>query len=191
MHWKDGRDVADTVQGIFEFPGGVNFMYDATLCNSFDKDYEMYYGTQAAAMVRDAKAWLFKEPDAELEGWEVYARKDTFYTETGIALVANATKQTAIGTSATAGIASPFTSLYYALQAFTTNVGKFDQTVKDVVAMFGDDRQAVAEGLKDFKPDAPAATWQDGLDATIMAIKANEAVVQQRKISVPDELFNL
>ena len=31
---------------------------------------------RSAIMVRDAKAWLFKEADAELLGWEVYARKD-------------------------------------------------------------------------------------------------------------------
>ena len=192
LRWKDGRDVADTVQGIFEFPGGINFMYDATLCNSFDKDYEMYYGTQSAVMVRDAKAWLFKEPDAELGGWEVYARKDTFYTETGIALVANATKQAAIGTSATAGNASPFTPLYYALEAFTSNVGQRVGAVKDFIDSFGDsDPQAMADSLKTLKPYYPAANWQDGLDATILAIKANEAVVEQKKVLVPDDIFNL
>ena len=172
LRWKDGRDVDDTVQGIFEYPGGVNFMYDATLCNSFDQDYEMYYGTQAAVMVRDAKAWLFKEPDAELGGWEVYARKDTFYTETGIALVANATKQTAIGTSETAGNSSPLNPLYYALKAFTSNAGQLDGAVKDFVDSFGDgDPAALAESLKTLKPYEPAANWRDGLDATILAIK--------------------
>ena len=95
---KGSGDVADTVQGVFEYPGSVRLTYDATLCNSFDKNYEMYYGTQSAVMVRDGKAWLFYEPGAELGGWEVYARKDSFYTETGIALMANATKQSAIGT---------------------------------------------------------------------------------------------
>jgi hypothetical protein len=190
LRWKDGRDVADTVQGIFEYPGGIRFMYDATLCNSFDKDYEMYYGTQAAVMVRDAKAWLFKEPDAPLMGWEVYARKDDFYTETGIALVANATKQAAIGTAATA-TATTSTPLQYALEAFTANVGKLDQTVKNIITMFGDDAQSMTDGLKDFKFDAAAANWRDGLDATILAIKANDAVVQQKKITLEKELFDL
>jgi predicted dehydrogenase len=192
LRWKDGRDVADTVQGVFEYPGGVNFMYNATLCNSFDKEYEMYYGTQAAVMVRDAKAWLFKEPDAELGGWEVYARKDSFYTETGIALVANATKQAAIGTTATAGNASPFTPLYYALLAFTANVGQLDGAVKDFIDSFGDgDPQALAESLKTLKPYKAAATWRDGLDATILAVKANEAVVRQQEITLEKELFDL
>jgi predicted dehydrogenase len=191
LRWKDGRDVADTVQGVFEYPGGIRLMYDATLCNSFDKEYEMYYGTESAVMVRDAKAWMFKEPDAALLGWEVYARKDDFYTETGIALVANATKQAAIGTTATAGNTTPFTPLYYALEAFTANVGKLDETVKNIIDMFGNDPKAMSDSLKDFKFDAPAANWRDGLDATILAIKANEAVVQQQKITVENELFDL
>jgi len=191
MRWKDGRDVADTVQGIFEYPGGINFTYDATLCNSFDKDYEMYYGTQAAVMVRDAKAWQFKEVGAEQGEWEVYARKDNFYTETGIALVANATKQVAIGTSATAA-ATPFKPLHYALEAFTTNVGQIAAAVKDFIDNFGDsDPKALADNLKVLKPYAPAANWRDGLEATILGIKANEAVVRQQKITVEKELFDI
>lgn len=190
-HWKDNRDVADTVQGIFEYPGGINFMYDATILNSFDKDYEMYYGTQSAIMVRDAKAWLFYEPGAELGGWEVYARKDDFYKETGLALAANATKQTAIGTSATAA-ASPFTPLHFALEAFTANVGQHRAAVKDFIDLYGDsDLGALADNLKALKPYGPYANWQDGMNATILAIKANEAVVQQQKVVVEKELFDL
>ena len=185
--------MADTVQGVFEFPGDVRSMYDATLCNSFDKDYEMYYGTQSAVMVRDAKAWLFYEPDAQLGGWEVYARKDSFYTETGIALMANATKQSAIGTSATAGNANaPYTPLHYALEAFTNNAGQFRAAVKDFIDNFGDsDPNALAESLKALKPYYHAANWRDGLDATILAIKASQAVVEQQKITVEKELFDL
>ena len=190
--WKDGRDVADTVQGVFEYPAGIRLIYDATLCNSFDKEYEMYYGTESAIMVRDAKAWLFKEVGSEQLGWEVYARKDDFYTETGIALVANATKQAAIGTAATAGNTTPFTPLYYALEAFTANVGQLNAAVKDFIDSFGDsDPQALADSLKALKPYAPAANWRDGLDATILAIKANEAVLRQQKITVENEWFDL
>ncbi len=191
MHWKDGRDVADTVQGVFEFPGGINLVYDATLCNSFDKDYEMYYGTSSAIMYRDAKAWLFYESGAELGGWEVYARKDSFYDSLGIALVANATKQTAIGTSATAAV-SPFTPLHYALEAFERNVGNITKEVKTYIEINGDDdAKALGEYVRGLKPYGLAANWQDGLDATIIGIKANEAVVQQKKIILKKSLFEI
>lgn len=193
MRWKDGRDVADTVQGLFEYPGGQNFSYDATLCNSFDKDYEMYYGTQSAVMVRDGKAWLFYEADAQLGGWEVYARKDVFYEETGIVLTANATKQSAIGTSATANNATaPDTPLHYALLAFTANTGQLRGAVKDFIDNFGDsDPVALADMVKAIKPYKPAANWQDGLEATILGIKANEAVVRNTRITLEKDLFQI
>ncbi len=191
MHWKDGRDVADTVQGVFEYPGGINFMYDATLCNSFDKEYEIYFGTQSAIMVRDAKAWMFYESDAQLGGWEVYARRDRFYDSTGIALAANATKQAAIGTSVTAK-ASEFSPFHFAIEAFALNVGQTAAEVKNFTDNFdASDLKALADYLKGVKPYGKGADWQAGLDATILAIKANEAVVQQKKVMIDKELFEL
>jgi predicted dehydrogenase len=92
--YNDNREVPDTVQAVFEFPHGVNFFHDLTICNSFEKAYEVYLGDEAAMMMRDFKAWLFKEANAHEGGWEVYARHDRFYNETGIALVAGASKQT-------------------------------------------------------------------------------------------------
>ncbi len=92
MFWKDDRDVPDTIQAVLEFPGGVQMIYDATLANSFDGEYEMLYGSDAAIMMRESKAWMFKEVDSPLLGWEVYADKMTFYKETGIALVAGKSK---------------------------------------------------------------------------------------------------
>ena len=79
MFWKDDRDVPDTVQAVLEFPGGVQMIYDATLVNSFDGEYEMLYGSDAAIMMRESSAWMFKEVDSPLLGWEVYADKTTFY----------------------------------------------------------------------------------------------------------------
>ena len=90
--WDDGRDVPDTVQLVLEFPKGVRMIYDATLANSFDGEYEMLYGSWAAIMMRESKAWMFKEVDSPLLGWEVYAAKVQFYKDTGIALVADASK---------------------------------------------------------------------------------------------------
>ncbi|MGH7971797.1 MAG: Gfo/Idh/MocA family protein, partial [Limisphaerales bacterium] len=71
--WKDGREVPDTVQALIEFPGGVFMNYDATLANSFDSEYEILFGSDAAVMMRESKAWMFKEVDSPLLGWEVYA----------------------------------------------------------------------------------------------------------------------
>src|SRR6185295_6225415 len=130
-NWTDGRDIPDTVQAVFEFPGGVRFSYDCTLANSFDADYEIYYGSDAAVMLRENKAWMFKEVDAPLLGWEVYARKDTFYKETGIALVANATKLAAQGEKPVEEAPFTGTPLSYALESFLTNCNEISNAVDD------------------------------------------------------------
>jgi predicted dehydrogenase len=191
LHWTDGRDVPDTVQALMEFPKGVNLSYDATLGNSFDGDYEMYYGSDAAVMVRENKAWMFKEVDSPLLGWEVYARKDAFYKETGIALVANATKQTAINNKASDDAPNADPPLKYAVQAFLTNANELANAVEDFLASFpNSDTKALLKHLESVKL-MPAATAKDGYDATVMAIKANEAVLKQTRIKIEKELFNL
>jgi predicted dehydrogenase len=185
------RDVPDTVQAVFEFPHGINFLYDATLCTSFDEQYEMYYGTAATIMVRDSKAWLFKEVDANLLGWEVYARKDIFYKETGIALIAGGSKQSALSGDAVSLKPYEFPPLHYALEAFTANCGLIGATVKDYIENFGDtDLAALADNLKTLKT-YPAANWRDGLEATVVALTANEAAVKKQKIAFQNEWFEI
>jgi predicted dehydrogenase len=191
IHWNDGRDVPDTVQTIIEYPGGVRLIYHATLANSFDADYEVYYGSDAAVMLRENKAWMFKEVDSPLLGWEVYARKDTFYKETGIALVANATKLVAQGEKPVEE--APFTStpLYYALEAFLTNANEMTTTVEDFTTSFKThDKAALEKHLAGIHME-PYATWHDGYGATVVAIKANEAIVKGQKITFQSEWFEL
>ncbi|MCI0746745.1 MAG: Gfo/Idh/MocA family oxidoreductase [Verrucomicrobia subdivision 3 bacterium] len=191
IHWNDGRDVPDTVQTIVEYPGGVRLIYHATLVNSFDSDYEMYYGSDAAVMLRENKAWMFKEVDSPLLGWEVYARKDTFYKETGIALVANATKLAAQGEKPVEEAPFTNTPLYYALEAFITNVNEISTAVEDFSASFNiNDKPALEKYLADIRLQ-PHATWMDGYGATVVAIKANEAVVKGQKITFQKEWFEL
>jgi len=191
LHWNDGRDVPDTVQALLEFPKGVNLAYDATLGNSFDADYEMYFGTDAAVMVRENKAWMFKEVDSPLLGWEVYARKDSFYKETGIALVANATKLVAQGGKPAEEAPFSDTPLHYALEAFLNNANEVGSAVEDFLATFStSDSKALAKHLTTLKL-MPAATHKDGYEATVMALKANEAVLNGSRIKFEQEWFQI
>jgi hypothetical protein len=121
--WKDDRDVPDTVQAVFEFPGDVRMIYDATLANSFDGEYEMLYGSDAAVMMRESRAWMFKEVDSPLLGWEVYAAKLKFFNETGIALVAGASKPPPVDAKGQPIQPDPLTTtpLFYALSNFLLN----------------------------------------------------------------------
>jgi predicted dehydrogenase len=196
LNWDDGRDVADTIQAVFEYPSGANLVYDASIATGFDAEYEMYHGSDATIMIRDNKAWMFKEVEAPLLGWEVYARKDQFYKETGVALVANATKQTALGTKATEDSAYPFSALHYCLENFMINASAINAAIDDYVQLYGDsDQKAMAQQIQQTKQTAfkqhPAANWQDGLDATVIAIKANEAVTKNTKIKFATEWFEV
>jgi len=191
LQWADGRTVADTAQCVFDYPQGVNFIYDASLANSFDSDYEMIYGTDAAVMMRGGKAWMFKESDAPLLGWEVYARKDNFHKETGIALVANATKLAAQGEQVEDNTPAMTTSLQAAMENFLTNVNEVSGAVEDFKATFGDaDKVALVKHLVTV-PRQPAASAQDGFEATVSVIKASEAVAKKTRIVFAKEWFQI
>lgn len=191
IKWADGRDVADTVQAIFEFESGATLMYDATLANSFDAEYELYHGTDAALMVRENKAWMFKEVDAPLLGWEVYARKDQFYKEVGIALVANASKPVTV--SDKPEDAAPVnTTLVAALEAFVWNAFNHGQAIKDFTESFGEDESGLKDYLKDLEGSRlPAAGYAETFEATVLAAKANEAIQAGKRIELKPEWFEL
>ena len=166
VFWKDGRDVADTVHCVFEYPKNILFNYDATLVNSFGGAYELFMGSDSAMMVQDLRGWMFKETDSPLLGWEVYAKKEKINEDTGIVLVANATKLLAAGQepSKFADADAGKTPLYYAIEDFATSI----QNGK--------------------KPNSGAL---EGYQATVLAIKANDAVVSGSKITLQKEWFDL
>jgi predicted dehydrogenase len=164
-HWNDGREVPDTVQAFFEFPDGMRLFYDATLASSFDAAYELFHGSDSTIMLRDSKGWMFKEVDAPMLGWEVYARKDRFYKEEGIALLANATKLEAQGQDPAADDPNAETQLYHALKAFTDNY------------FFG--------------PYPPVADYQRGYESAVIALKANEAILGNTTVTFDEASFDL
>jgi hypothetical protein len=63
--------------------------------------------------------------------------------------------------------------------------------VEDFLATFsGSDNKALEKHLATLKM-MPAATYKDGFEATVMALKANEAVVKGTKIKLEKQWFNL
>ena len=165
MHWSDGRDVADTVHCVYEFPKNVRMNYDATLVNSFGGSYESFMGSDAAMMIQDLRAWMFKETDSPLLGWEVYAKKEKLRDDTGIVLVANATKILAAGLEpAKTAVELGKTPLYFALEDFATSI----KTNKK-----------------------PAAGPEEGYRATVVAIKSNDALTSGSKVTFQKEWFDI
>lgn len=165
--WEKERKVADTVQCVLEYPGGARFSYDATHTNSYEGQFDLFGGSDAAVLLRDQRAWLFKEADAPLLGWEVYARKDDWGDETGIALVADASKQIKEGKipGKEKQTTDPGkTALYFAAEAFLNCI------------------------RENKKPDCGPV---EGYQALVTALKANEAAVKGTRIVYQQEWFSL
>lgn len=192
--WNDGRDVPDTVQAVFEYPKGVVATFEGSLGSSFDGAHDLYFGTDSTIMHRERRAWMFKEADAPLLGWEVYARKEAFYKESGIVLSADATKLAAQGDKPVQdALADKETPLQHALKAFLANCALTSSAVKDFTETYGSaDPKELREYLESLaKSRAPAAGWQEGLEATIAVIKANEAINKGARIMFDEQLFAL
>jgi len=194
-YYKDGREVFDNVQALLRYPNGMHFSYEATIGNSFDGEMDLFSGTDCAIMMRERRAWMFKEADAPLLGWEVYAKKDLFYKESGITLKAGATKQDAQAKKTAAGedVVDEKSALQYALENFLINSYNHAAAVKDHLEAYGEgDDGALRDALKELdKKREPAATWLDGYQATIAALKANEAVRLDKPVQIPAALFEV
>jgi predicted dehydrogenase len=191
--WKDDRDVPDTMQAVLEFPGDVRMIYDASLANSFDGDYEVLYGSDAAIMMRENKAWMFKEVDSPLLGWEVYADKMTFYKETGIALVAGKSKPPPVDAKGQPVQPDPLTStpLYSALGNFLRNAEDFEAAAEDYKSSYGaDDVDGLMEHLSKV-PRRAAAGYLEGFQTVVTAVKANEAILGAKRIELKPEWYEL
>ena len=185
----DGRDVPDTIQSVMQYPSKVNFSYDCCLANSFDGEYNIIYGTYAAIMMRGNKAWLFKEANSPLLGWEIYATKVQFQDETGITLAAGASKSVQPGKVVEE---SPYadSTLHFALKAFVNNSNLTGTAVKNFFEVLNGDADELKPYLATLsKSRQPAAGYQAGFEATVSAIKANEAVLKGQKIMLPKDLF--
>jgi hypothetical protein len=109
---------------------------------------------------------MFKEPDAPALGWDVYAAKEKIGDETGIALVADATKLLAAGKEPSKNRDTDPTkgSLYHASIAFLN-------------------------GIRANKPTV--CGWKEGWEATVTAVTAHEAVMNGKKIDFTQEMWEL
>lgn len=158
---QDGRSVFDTAHADLHFDDGVRMGYFATLASSYDSRHEVFVGSNSSIKLAWSHAWMFKEADAPTQGWEVYANRQQFHNDEGITLIAGATKLAEQG-KLKEGVGLPHPSLYYALSDFF--------------------RSAI-EGTP------PAATVEDGLRASAVAILAHQASVSGRTIAIPRDIL--
>lgn len=76
-YWKDGRDVWDNIQVIFEYPSGVKVQYQSLTTNQFDGFTEQIMGDKGTMILSPDKCLLYREPQAEDLAWAGAAHKET------------------------------------------------------------------------------------------------------------------
>ncbi len=192
IQWRDGRKVPDTVNLVYEYENGFSLTQELTLSNSFDGEYEVMHGTNSAVMLRGSQAWMYKEADAPLIGWEVYARKMPHYGSPGVVLAAGATTLGKGGKKLYQESTFTQSPLFYSLEAFAYNSHQVKTAVEDFLITFG---EADAETLSDYLSDQlgstnsllPAASFADGYHANVIALKANEAVMTGKRVEIKPE----
>ena len=136
---------------------------------------------------------MFKEVDSPLLGWEVYASKVQFYKETGISLVANASKTPPPNAQGQPAQEEPFsnTPLSYALGNFLRNSVDLNSAAEDYKTSYGaDDVDGLAEHLAKV-PRRNAAGYLEGFQTVVSAVKANEAVTTGKRIELKPEWYEL
>jgi predicted dehydrogenase len=173
-YWKDGRDVWDNVQVIYEYPEGVKVTYQSLTTNQFDGFQEEFMGDKGTLITTVGdngldKGLLYREPKAETLDWAGYTEKEKGPNgKEGILLNASATKKLATG----AKIGEETLT--------TSGDGKdgYDMEFYNWVA-------SIREG-KPVYCDAEV-----GYKTAVAIIKANEAIQRQSRVVIPDDLYTL
>src|SRR3990172_9280601 len=65
-YWKDGREVCDNVQAIFEYPGGQKLVYTSILFNRHYEFSEEIMGDQGRLAITIGNGIYFREPVAKV-----------------------------------------------------------------------------------------------------------------------------
>jgi len=164
--WNDKRDVPDTVECVFEYPKGLRLVLGATLASSMGGAYSLFQGSNGSLMMREKRAWLIKEADSPLLGWEVYARKESVLDETGIALIADSTRILAAGQE-------------------PGQVGSAEPSKTPLRLAFEDFIRSVREGAKS------ACGPAEAFEATALALHANAAVKAGGRLEIAPEMLTL
>jgi predicted dehydrogenase len=89
-YWKDGREVCDNIQAVYEYPGGQKFMWSGVLFNEHYQFEEEIMGDQGTLVITLGKGMYFREPAAKVsqaglkENWWAGATVSKAATQEGI-----------------------------------------------------------------------------------------------------------
>ncbi len=165
--WDDGREVHDVVHAIFEYSNDRRVVYEATIGNSFDASYELIFGDMGSMCLRTDRAWLIKEADSPVQGWEVYAKVEKLVDEEGIQMVADATK----------------------LLKENKDPAKFGAAERAGKDAYYDAMEEFLDAVRENRK--PIVGAKEGLQATVVGIRANEAIWSGNKTAISVEDWTL
>lgn len=168
-YWKDGREVFDNVQLIFEYPSGIRCTYQSLTTNQFDGATEQIMGDKGTIILSPGKAMLYKEPKADELVWESMAHTEKVGGKTGIVL--DASKSPRLQKEAAQGEA----------------IAGADPKVKkdDYLLELEDFFLSIRDGHE------PLCSPRVALDTCIPCLKANESMNLKKRLEIPAELYKI
>ena len=174
-YWKDGREVFDNVEVIFEYPGGIKLNYTSLTTNQYDGYYEQFMGKDGTLIISEepqTPAAFYREPTAKAEDWMKSAATGAQkgkHGEVGLKLDPTATKKlnepgTKIGERSVSGDSAGKSSYVLEMEDFFA---------------------AIRTGSK------VTCDWKEAMGTCIAAIKADEAMDKKTRIDISPDTFIL
>lgn len=168
-YYRDGRDVYDNVQVIFEYPNGVRCTYQSLTTNQFDGATEQIMGDKGTIILSPGKAMLYKEPKAEELIWESMAHKETSGGKTGIVL--DAQKSPRLQKEAAQGTAISGAKPAVKKDDYLLELEDFFLSIRD--------------------GHEPLCSPRVALETCVPCIRANDAMDLRKRLEIPSELYKI
>jgi predicted dehydrogenase len=174
-YWKDGRNVFDNVEVIYEYPNGVKLNYTSLTTNQFDGYYEQFMGKAGTLVISEERVTptaYFREPGVAPEDWMKAAVKPTDkgkHNELALKLDPEATKK---------------------LSQSGVKVG--EKTLSGDVKGKDSNLLEMEDFFNSIRTGTPiSCDWRQGLAATVAAVRANEAIEKKTRITIPPSDYEL
>lgn len=166
-YWKDGRDVDDNVQVIFEYPSGVKFQYQSITTNQFDGFTEQIMGDKGTMVLSPERCLMFQESKADEIVWAEAAHKAELGGKSGIVL--DASKSPRKKQEAQEG---------QALEGSSENKDDYLLELEDFFLSIRDGHE-------------PLCSARVALDTCIASIMANLAMDTKQRLEIGPEMYRV
>lgn len=172
-YWKDGREVFDNVEVVYEYPNGIKLNYTSLTTNQYDGYYEQFMGDDGTLVISEEKETptaFYKEPKAVAQDWmkESAGQKKGKHNELGVALDPYATKKIGKGTKVGEKIMSS------------------DVTGKSSYVL---EQEDFFNAIRTGSP--VTCDWKEALGACVAAVKADEAMDKKARIEITPDTYTL